>query len=52
MWAFAEALPGGLLDQQEVGLLMRGLSLAQGQAVPEPLVAELVDDAARFFGGS
>jgi superfamily II DNA or RNA helicase len=48
VWAFGKALPQGLLEQQEAGLLMRALSFAQGQEVPEPLLLELAEDAARF----
>lgn len=51
VWAFGKALPQGLLDQSEAGLLMRALSFAQGQEVPEPLLLELADDAARFVAG-
>lgn len=49
IWAFAQALPQGILDQQEVGLLMRALGLAQGEEVPASLVMELVADATRFI---
>jgi len=48
-WAFAEALPRGILDQQEVSLLMRALGLAQGDEVPATLVTELLTDAAQFI---
>ncbi len=51
VWAFAEALPQGILDQQEVGLLMRAHSLAQAAEVPAVLATELIDDAARFVVG-
>jgi hypothetical protein len=51
VWAFGKALPQGLLDQQEVGLLMRALSFAQGQEVPERLMTELAAEAARFVAG-
>ena len=48
VWAYGEALPRGLLDQEQVGLLMRALSFAQGGAAPAALVGELLEDAARF----
>ena len=51
VWLYSEALPGGILDQQEAGLLMRGLSLSQAQEVPRNLVAELTEDVSRFIGG-
>ncbi len=51
VWAYGEALPQGILDEQEVGLLVRAVSLGQGQQVPPHLVAGLADDAARFVAG-
>ena len=48
VWAYGEALPRGLLDQEQVGLLMRALSFAQGGAAPAALIGELLEDAARF----
>jgi superfamily II DNA or RNA helicase len=51
VWAFGEALPQGILDQQEVGLLMRALSFVQGRDVPERLMIELAEDAAHFVAG-
>ena len=48
VWAFAEALPQGILDQNQVGLLMRALSFAQGGSAPAHLVSALLDDAANF----
>lgn len=51
VWLFSEALPAGVLDPQDASLIMKGISLAQGKAVPESLVAELLDDADRFVSG-
>ncbi|RJX27143.1 MAG: DEAD/DEAH box helicase [Desulfurivibrio sp.] len=48
VWIYGEALPRGLLSQEEAGLLMRGITLAQAPAVPEPLLAGLLADAALF----
>jgi len=48
VWAYAEALPQGILDQNQVGLLMRALSFAQGGSAPPHLVSALLDDAANF----
>jgi hypothetical protein len=48
VWAYGEALPRGLLDQDQVGLLMRAFSFAQGGAAPAALVSGLLEDAARF----
>jgi hypothetical protein len=52
IWLFGEILPAGLLEQQDAGLLMRALALTQGaDAVPEPMLTALADDAAVFVGG-
>lgn len=48
VWAYAEALPLGILDQNQVGLLMRALSFAQGAGTPPDLVRSLLNDAAYF----
>ncbi|MFZ5764495.1 MAG: DEAD/DEAH box helicase [Thermodesulfobacteriota bacterium] len=48
VWIFGEAVPRGLLNPQEAGLIMRAISLAQGATVPESLVRELADDAQGF----
>lgn len=50
IWAYAEALPQGILNQDQVGLLMRALSFAQGSTAPANLVQTLLDDAANFVG--
>lgn len=49
VWAYAEALPQGILDQDQVGLLMRALSFVQGGAAPADLVRILLDDATNFI---
>jgi hypothetical protein len=50
IWLYGEALPGGLLDQQDAALLMRAIALAQGaDAVPEPMLTALADDAVAFI---
>ncbi len=51
VWIFGEAIPAGALDAEDANLIMKGVSLAQGQDVPETLVADLVNDAARFITG-
>ena len=50
VWAYAEALPQGILNQDQVGLLMRAMSFAQGSTAPANLVQTLIDDAAVFVG--
>jgi hypothetical protein len=50
IWAYAEALPGGILDHEQVGLVMRALSFAQGGEPPAALISALLDEAAPFVG--
>ncbi|WP_200330664.1 DEAD/DEAH box helicase [Thiocystis violacea] len=53
VWLFAEALPAGWLSSDDAALLMRAIALAQGaDAVPAPLLAALVEDAATFVEGT
>jgi hypothetical protein len=50
IWLYGEALPAGLLEQQDAALLMRAMALAQGaDAVPETLLRALADDTASFI---
>jgi hypothetical protein len=51
IWLFGEAVPAGVIDGQEAGLIMKSIGLAQGKMVPSHLVEELVQDAARFING-
>jgi superfamily II DNA or RNA helicase len=50
VWLYGEALPQGLLTQDEAGLIMRGITLAQAPSVPEPLISGLLGDAEIFVG--
>ena len=53
IWLYSEALPKGVLTQDQAGLIMRGLALAQGaEAVPEALVRTLAADVALFVEGA
>ncbi|MBI4793680.1 MAG: DEAD/DEAH box helicase [Deltaproteobacteria bacterium] len=49
VWIYGEALPKGLLNQEEAGLIMRGITLAQSQSVPEPLISGLLGDVEIFI---
>ncbi len=49
IWAYKEALPGGILNQDQVGLLMRALSFVQGGDIPAELATVLVDDVVFLF---
>ncbi len=48
VWLYGEALPQGLLNQDEAALIMRAVSLAQSSSVPESLLAELRMDVESF----
>lgn len=48
VWVYAEALPRNILDQDQVGLLLRALSFVQGSGAPVDLVRGLLDDATTF----
>lgn len=48
VWLYGDALPKGLLNQEEAALIMRTVSLAQSPSVPEPLLADLSMDVERF----
>jgi len=48
VWIYSEALPKGLLTQDEAGLIMRAISLSQSSSVPETLLTELSLDVGSF----
>ncbi len=49
VWLYGEALPKGALSQDQAGLIMRAMALAQGaNAVPEPMLRGLAADASAF----
>jgi superfamily II DNA or RNA helicase len=53
IWLYSEALPKGILTQDEAGLLMRALALSQGaEAIPDALLRDLATDIARFVAGT
>ncbi|WP_295385432.1 DEAD/DEAH box helicase [uncultured Thiodictyon sp.] len=53
VWVFAEALPRGVLTQDEAALLMRALALGQGaDGVPDGLLRALAEESAAFVEGS
>jgi superfamily II DNA or RNA helicase len=49
VWVYGEALPQGILDQNQVGLLMRAFSFVQGNVAPADLVGTLINDTADFI---
>ncbi len=48
VWIYSEALPKGLLTQDEAALIMRAISLSQSPSVPETLLTELSLDVGVF----
>jgi superfamily II DNA or RNA helicase len=49
VWLFGEALPTGAVDQEQTGLVMRAMALAQAaDGVPEPMLRELAAATAAF----
>lgn len=50
IWLYGEALPQGLLTQEQAALLMRAISLEQaGDQLPAHLLRPLAEDASRFL---
>ncbi len=49
VWIYGEALPKGILNQDEAALIMRGITLAQSPAVPQDLISQLADDSEPFI---
>jgi superfamily II DNA or RNA helicase len=43
VWIYTEAVPKGLLDQEEITLITRALALAQAPTLPQGLLAPLLD---------
>jgi len=48
VWIYSDALPKGLLTQDDAALIMRAISLSQSPSVPETLLAELSLDVGSF----
>ncbi len=49
VWLYSEALPTGLLTQNDAALVMRTLTLAQSPSVPEEIVNDLCLDVELFI---
>ncbi len=50
VWLYGEALPKGLLSQEQGAAIMRAVSLASAPTVPEALIREILEDARDFVG--
>ena len=49
VWLYGEALPKGLLSQEQGMAIMRVISIASATAVPDALIREIFEDARRFL---
>ena len=49
VWVYGEAVPKGLLTQDEAGLIMQAVGLSQAPTVPETLVDQLMKGTADFM---
>ena len=50
VWLYGEALPKGLLSQEQGMAIMRVISIASATAVPDALIREIFEDARDFVG--
>lgn len=50
VWIYSEAIPKGLLRQEEVTLLMRALTLAQAPSLPKALLSQLLVEVGVMHG--
>lgn len=49
VWTYAEAIPQGVLREQEAALLMRGIGLSQAASAPVDLIRALATEAEEFI---
>ncbi len=49
VWVYSEAIPKGILTQDEAGLIMQAVGLSQAPTVPEMLMDQLMKDTAVFM---
>lgn len=49
VWIYSEAIPKGVLTQEEAGLIMQAVGLSQAPTVPEVLVEQLMKDTRNFM---
>ena len=50
VWLYGEALPKGLLSQEQGTAIMRVVSLAGAPAVPDAMILEILEDTRNFIG--
>jgi len=51
VWIYSDAIPKGILTQEEAGLIMQAVGLSQAPTVPEALMDQLMKDTAAFMAG-
>jgi hypothetical protein len=51
VWVYSDAIPKGVLNQEEAGLIMQAVGLSQAPSVPEELIDQLMKDTAVFMAG-
>ena len=49
VWVYSEAIPKGILTQEEASLIMQTVGLSQATTVPEMLMDQLMKDTATFI---
>ncbi len=52
VWVYSEAIPKGILTQEEAGLIMQAVGLSQAPTVPDMLMEQLMKDTAAFIAQS
>jgi len=50
VWAYAEALPKGILLPEQANGLVRAIAVSKAQQVPDDLIFEILEDARRQIG--
>lgn len=49
VWIYSEAVPKGMMSQEEIGLIMRALTLAQAPSLPEELLTPLLAEVTLLY---
>jgi hypothetical protein len=49
VWIYSEALPKGVLSDNEAALIMRAITVSQSPSIPQPLVEDILSDVESFI---
>ncbi len=49
VWIYSEALPKGILSDDEAALIMRTITVSQSPSIPQPLVEDILSDVESFI---